>query len=384
MAASGLDRPRIDMLDLPRQQESLGAALTEAIREAIVNAEYLPGRLSAEPTTPFEAKLADYCDRRFAVGVGSGTSALHLALLAAGVGPEHQVVTAPNSFFATAEAIVQTGARPVFADVDPVTHLVGAGSVEPVLTSATGAVVPVHLYGNVVDVDGIEAMLDRVGREDVAVIEDCAHAMGAGFDSRAVPLGPVGAFSFNPVKNLGGLSDGGAVVTDDHEIARRVRLLANHGSTPDATHEVLGFNSRLGSLNDRVLSIKIDHLDAWNDRRRAIAARYDAVFRKLDGVEPVGTGPDTRHARHQYVVCLDDRERVRDRLAAAGIATRIHYPSLIPATPAFVARGYSVRVPEASRLNALILSLPCHPELEPDDVEYVIEHVAGALAEGGR
>jgi dTDP-4-amino-4,6-dideoxygalactose transaminase len=363
----------IPMMDLVRQQERISERLYDAVLGAMADAVYI----SPEHTTPFEEKLAAYCGTTHAVGVGSGTAALHLALAGCGIGPGHDVVTVPNSFFATAEVIVMIGASPRFVDVDRDTHLLALDDLPRAITDRTRAVLPVHLYGNVVDVAGIRRVLDHLGRQDVMIIEDCAHAMGARQRDQPVPLGTVGACSFNPGKNIGALGDGGAIVTSDGQIAETARLMRDHGRTEKNTHVIAGFNSRLSRINDRVLAVKIDYLDEWNDRRREIARKYDAALSGTSLITPVRTSPECESAYYQYVVCTGSRDRLRDHLRAFGIASDVHYPRLIPEQEPLRRLGHSLEhVPRARQLNRQILSLPCHPELSDPEADRVIEGLA--------
>ena len=359
----------IPMLNLPRQQESIRERLYGTVLATMAEARYV----SEEGVTPFEEKLAGLCGRRHAVGVGSGTAALQIALLAAGIGPGDEVVTVPNSFYATAEAVVQTGARPVFADVDPQTHLMDLSALETALGARTRAVLPVHLFGNAVDVGAIRELLERQGRADIVILEDCAHAIGSRRSGRPVPLGGFGAFSFNPGKNIGGLSDGGAIVTDDDTVAFKARLLRDHGRAQKNHHAAIGFNSRLSRLNAEVLAVKIDFLESWNERRRQIAARYDEVFAALPGIEPLKVEPAVQSARHQYVIRAELRDALRRHHEAWGIATAVHYPRLIVESSPLRALGGSAQtVPVAARLCSRLVSIPCYAELEEAEIETIL------------
>jgi len=368
---------RVPMLDLPRQQREMAAALEAAVHGVIAHARYLPdGR-----TTAFEEKLAGFCGRAHAIGVGSGSSALQISLLAAGIGSGDEVVTVPNSFFATTEAILLCGALPRFVDVEPHTHLMSLDHLPEAISERTVAILPVHLFGNVVDVPAIQALLRRLGREDVVVIEDCAHAIGAALRKLPVPLGPIGAFSFNPGKNIGALGDAGAIVTDDERIAAAARLLRDHGRAAKNEHAIAGFNSRLGSIDDAVLALKIDRLEAWNARRRTHAARYDARFAGT-AVDPVKRRAEVTAAFHQYVIRVGRRDQVRRGLAARGVETAIHYPTLIVEQPPLRRQGWSARdVPVAAANNGTMLSIPCFPELEAQEIEYVADAVLAAVRE---
>lgn len=362
---------KVPMLDLCRQQASIQSELDAVIGQVISHAHYI----SDGQLTSFEKKLAARCQCPHAVGVGSGTAALQLALLASGIGPGDDVITAPNSFFATAEAIMQTGARPVFADVDPSTHLITPQSVLEVLTDNVRAVVPVHLFGGVVDVTGIQQALLQAGRGDVKMIEDCAHAAVSSRSGLPVPIGRTGAFSFNPGKNIGALGDAGAVVTHDDEVAQTVRLLRDHGRFGKNEHLLVGFNFRLDRLNDEVLDLKMDYLDEWNARRQTHAAHYDAAFEGCDGIVPVSLDAGVVSARHQYVITCPARDQLRAHLQQHGISTGIHYPMLITDQKPLRNLNYdSAQTPVAARLNRELVSLPCYPELKSEEVDYVIEH----------
>jgi dTDP-4-amino-4,6-dideoxygalactose transaminase len=363
---------RIPMLNLARTHDRMREALQREVLEVMAGGVYV----STDRITAFEAKLAAFCRRPHAIGVGSGTSALHLALLACGVGARHEVVTAPNSFVATAEAILHTGARPRFIDVDPRTHLMSLEELPGAITKETRAIIAVHLYGNLVDVDAIGRILDDMGRGEVMVIEDCAHAMGARRGGKPVPLSAVGAFSFNPVKNLGALGDAGAVVTSDGRIAELVSRLRDHGRADKNRHVLIGFNSRLGTIDDRVLALRLEHLEAENERRRQIAKRYDAAC-SSNGLQSIAIDADVEPSYHQYVVRAPDRDLLRRHLDGHGIATATHYPRLIPEQEAFQRLGHTARgLDRASDLSRQVLSIPCYPDLTDSEVDRIVEGIS--------
>jgi dTDP-4-amino-4,6-dideoxygalactose transaminase len=265
----------------------------------------------------------------------------------------------------------------VFVDVEDDTLLMSLPAMEAALGPRVKAVLPVHLYGNVVDVEALQEVLRRHGRDDVLVLEDCAHAMGARLRGRPVPIGPLGAFSFNPVKNIGGLGDAGAIVTADREVAWRARLLGNHGRAQKDVHVRPGFNSRLGGIDDRVLALKLDHLDAWNGRRREIADHYRAAWSAIPAIDPVAVPRDSQPATYQHVIRVRERGALREFLRSAGIATGIHYPTLIPDQESLQALGYSsAAVPTAARRCREVLSVPCYPELTDGEIERVAQAVA--------
>jgi dTDP-4-amino-4,6-dideoxygalactose transaminase len=367
---------KIPMLNLPRQHQALGANLYNTVQKVIAEGHFLPNYFGENPITPFEERLSSYCRRKYAVGVGSGTAALQIALLAGGVKPGDEVITVPNSFFASTEQIIQVGAHPIFVDINPDTHLIDLDAVDEAIGPKTRAILPVHLYGNVVDIEALQSILNRRRLENIIIIEDCAHAAGARLRNCPVPIGPIGVFSFNPIKNIGGLSDAGAIVTDINAVAGNARLLRNHGREDKNSHVVVGFNSRLNCLNDCVLTIKMDYLDQWNEKRREIAIRYNQAFENLPGVVPIKPQADVSHVYHQYVICVRERDARKRHLKEAGIDTGIHYPSLIPEQPAFKVFDYNINsLSTAVRLNPQILSIPCYPELTNSEIEWIINKI---------
>jgi dTDP-4-amino-4,6-dideoxygalactose transaminase len=311
------------------------------------------------------------------VGVSTGTDALKLAYLAAGVGPGDEVILPVNTFIATAEAVSHIGARPVFVDCLAETANIDPALVEEAVTDRTRAIVPVHLYGQPADMDAILAIAER---HRIPVIEDACQAHGAEYKGRhAGNLGLAAAFSFYPGKNLGALGDGGAVVTNDDEVATKVRLLRNHGQEDKYTHRVVGYCDRLHNLQAAFLSAKLPHLDKWNDSRRVAANRYDAMLADVSEVKRLATIDDVVHVHHLYVVLVNDRDRVREALAAAGIETGIHYPVPLHLTPAYSSLGHSAGdFPVAESLARRSMSLPMHPHLSPAQTEYVVEQLAKA------
>jgi dTDP-4-amino-4,6-dideoxygalactose transaminase len=318
-----------------------------------------------------------YCDVRHAVGVHSGTSALELLLRAYGIGAGDEVITAANTFIATAFAISHCGATPVLVDADPDTHTVDPSQMAAAVTARTRALIPVHLYGQPADMRAIAAIADEHG---LLVIEDACQAHGARYDgARAGSLGDAAVFSFYPSKNLGAHGDGGIAVTDDAAVAERVRLLRNYGCVTKYRSEVVGYNRRLDTLQAAMLRVKLPLLDAWNDARRTHAARYDEVLEGLPVTLPV-TREDVEHVWHLYVVRVSDRDRVRERLDASGIDTQIHYPVPIHLQPAYRALGYRPGdFPVAERNAGEMISLPMYPELPAEAPERVAEALLDAL-----
>ena len=321
----------------------------------------------------FERDWAAYCEAARCLAVNSGTSALHLALLACGVGPGDEVITTPMSFFATAETILYCGARPVFADVDPLTYNIDPAAIEPLLTERTRAIMPVHLFGHPADMDPIMALAREHG---LAVIEDAAQAHGALYKGRKVgAIGDAGCFSFYVTKNLGAYGEGGAVVTDSEEAAEMVGVLRNHGQSGGYIHSTVGYNYRMTGFQGAVLNVKLPHLDAWNERRRRIAAAY------TDGLleAPLALPREADYATsawHLYVVRSKQRDALQEHLAAAGIAVGVHYPVPIPRLDAMRALGLpETPVPEAEALAREALTLPIYPEMTDEQVQYVVASV---------
>jgi dTDP-3-amino-3,4,6-trideoxy-alpha-D-glucose transaminase len=315
----------------------------------------------------FEEEFAHYCGSRHAVGISSGTEALVLALRALGIGPGDEVIVPANSFIATAEAVTLVGAIPRFVDVDEETALVTADRVAQAITARTRCVIPVHLFGRTLELDPIIAVARRAG---LAVVEDACQAHGAWLGThRAGAKADAGCFSFYPAKNLGAWGDGGALVTDDDAIADRVRLMRSHGERPRYHHRISGTTARLDALQAAVLRVKLRHLDGWNEDRRRIATRLTAALAGAPVVVPAQASEDGDHVFHQFVVRSPDRDALREHLAAAGVASGIHYPVPIHRTEAYASAGMGAgSLPAAEQLAATSCSLPMHPWLRGDEI----------------
>ena len=333
--------------------------------------------IGGERVAEFERSWAAYCGVDHAVGVGNGTDALVIALRALGIGPGADVVVPANTFVATAEAVALTGARPLFVDVDPDTLLLDLDQVQDRLTAGADAVIVVHLYGQLPDMEALVALTTAAG---VPLVEDAAQAHGARFRGRrAGSFGAVGCFSFYPGKNLGAFGDAGAAVTDDPDLAARMRSIANHGRSPDSKHEhpLLGTNSRLDGLQAPVLSAKLRHLEGWNAGRVRAASHYRSRL-EASSVRLTDTHPDVDGAYHLQVVRVDDRDEVRNRLATRGIGTGIHYP--VPCHLQLpYADGSELPVSEAAARQ--VLSLPMFPHLDVPAVDYVCDVLLETLDE---
>lgn len=370
VATSQRTIPFVDLRPLHRE---LGDSLATALRSVVDEGSFTLGR----EVERFEDGFAGYVGVAHAVGVGSGTDALHFALRACGVGPGDEVITAVNTFAATAEAILMAGARPVFVDVDDSTLLMDLDAVEAALTARTRAIIPVHLYGQPVDMLRLMGIARRAG---VKVVEDACQAHGAVCGTqRTGSLGDAGCFSFYPSKNLGALGDGGIVTTNDPLIADRVRSLRNHGEDASRLHVEPGYCSRLHGLQAAFLSEKLPHLDNWNSLRMQTASLYDRLLESSGAVLP-GRASGVSHVFHLYVIRVRDRDHFRAELAERGIQTGIHYAVPLHLEPAFAGiAGSRGEFSVAERAAESIVSLPMFPFMEREDVVRVADAVKEAV-----
>jgi len=360
----------IPLADLRREYGRIRPEIDQAIERVLRRGWFILG----EEGEAFEAEWAAYCGLAHAVGVGNGTDALQLALRAAGIGPGDEVIVPALTATFTALAVSMTGATPVFADVDPARYTLDPAAFEAAITARTAAVIAVHLYGCPADM----APLVAIARQHhLLVVEDAAQAHGARYQgARVGGLGDIAAFSFYPSKNLGAYGDAGAVVTDDAALAERVRMLRHGGQRGTYEHELLGTNSRLDEIQAAILRTKLLHLDAWNERRRSIAARYNANLGACGQCTPPAAPDGVEHVYHLYVLRSRTRDKLRDYLAGTGIATGIHYPQGVHLQPAYAPLGYAPgSCPQAERASSEVLSLPIFPQLSEREIEKVIRLV---------
>ncbi len=359
----------VPFVDLRAQYRAIKEEIDEAVERVINNAAFILG----PEVERFEEEFAAYCGARFCVGVSNGTAAIQLALMASGLGAGDEVIVPANTFFATAEAVSTASATPVFVDADPLSYTIDPDKIEAAITEQTRAIIPVHLYGQAADLDPIFEIAER---HNLLVIEDAAQAHGASYRERRVgALGHAGCFSFYPGKNLGAYGEGGAVVTNDEEVARRVRALRDHGSERKYHHDTIGYNFRLEGIQGAVLSVKLKHLDDWNNLRRAHAARYNELLKDCDIVLPREM-PYARHVYHLYVVQVEARDALQQHLAEAGIQTGIHYPVPIHLQPAYAAHELKEGAfPESEAQARRVLSLPMFPELTDEQISQVAEAI---------
>jgi dTDP-3-amino-3,4,6-trideoxy-alpha-D-glucose transaminase len=357
----------VPFVRLDRDDPELLAELMEEVRAVATASAFILG----PHVEAFEADFAAYCEADHAVGVGSGTDALVLVLRALGVGAGDEVIVPANTFIATAEAVSLAGARPRLVDPDPETGLLTADLVSAAMGPRVRCIMPVHLYGATVDMDPLLALARDAG---VPVVEDACQAHGAHYKGRRVgTLGDAGCFSFYPAKNLGAWGDGGAVVTNDAALADHVRLLRSHGERPRYRHRVVGTTARLDGLQAAVLRVKLRRLDGWNAERRDAAAALRRALEDCPGIDlPLLPVADGDHVYHLFVIRCDDRDGLRDHLAAAGIASAIHYPVPIHLSDAYADLGLGAgSLPLAESQAERVLSLPIFPGMSQDDVDAV-------------
>lgn len=368
----------IPLVDLKAQYKRYKSEINDAIQRVIENTSFILG----PEVTAFEIEFANFCEAKYAVGVSSGTDALHLALRACGVKAGDEVITSPFTFIATAEAISMCGARPVFVDIDAKTYNLDPRCIEAAITTHTRAIMPVHLYGQPADMD---AICDIAQKYQLRVVEDAAQAHGARYKGKRVgTLADVAGFSFYPGKNLGAYGDAGAVVTNDEEIANNVRLLRDHGRRNKYEHLVEGFGNRLDAIQAAILRAKLPHLETWNSQRRYLAIQYHSLFKarqkKLPFV-PEWAEP----AWHLYVIRVGrNREHLQECLKAAGISTGIHYPTPLHLQKAYSYLGYKRGdFPTAEEASQRVLSLPMYPELEFEEFIAMGSKLNDILEENG-
>ncbi len=377
MASSATEQAPIGPVDLAAEREAVGPVFEEKMIECLRSGAYVLG----PEVKAFESEFAAYQRTAHALGVASGTDALILGLRALGVGVGDGVLTSAYTFFASAGTIAWVGARPQLVDVDYDTGLITPETAAAAIDETTKCVLPVHLYGQLADVMGFRALADKAG---ISFLEDAAQAHGAERDGkRAGEVGDATAFSFYPTKNLGAPGDAGAILTPSDEVAGRLRELRDHGSREKYRHDSVGTNSRLASLQACALRTKLPHLDAWTDRRAALAARYDERFADSDKVRPLTRHEGTRHVYHQYSVRLpaELRDGVAERLREQSIFAAVHYPSPVHHQPVAAEWGYGPDAfPNAARLSTEILCLPVHPFLSDEQVDRVSEALLGALS----
>jgi dTDP-4-amino-4,6-dideoxygalactose transaminase len=374
---------KVPLLDLKAQYLSIKPEVDKAIADVMESQHFILG----PAVTACEAACASYSKVAHGIGVSSGTDAILVCLMAENIGPGDEVITVPYTFFATVGCISRVGATPVFVDIDPVTYNMDPAQIEARITKRTKAIMPVHLYGQMADMDAIMAIAKK---HNLVVIEDAAQAIGSEYKGRrAGSIGDYGCFSFFPSKNLGGVGDGGMVVTNDAARAAKLALLRAHGSKPKYYHKLVGGNFRLDAIQGAVVSAKLPHLDKWTAGRQANAARYDKLFAE-SGIRIASSGesaatrssaelmlPKTvasRHIFNQYVIRTPQRDALRKALEAAGVSTEIYYPVPMHLQECFASLGYKAgQLPESERAADETLALPIYPELTDAQARYVVD-----------
>jgi dTDP-4-amino-4,6-dideoxygalactose transaminase len=368
---------KVPFLDLKAHHEPIRSELNQAIGEVIDSSAFAGGPFVAA----FERDFAAYCDTRFAVGVGNGTDALWLSLLGLGVGPGDEVITVPFTFIATAEAVSFCGARPVFVDIDERTCTMDPALLERAITPRTRAIIPVHLFGQMAQMDPI---LEIAQRHRLPVVEDACQAHGALYKGRrAGSLGAAGCFSFYPGKNLGALGEAGAVVTNDSELEGKIKMLRDHGQARKYYHSLIGWNARMDGIQGAVLRVKLKRLETANSGRRAKARVYDELLGGSKAIVTPYVAPDNRHIYHVYAVRVRDRDRVLESLAGKGISCAVHYPVPVHLQEAYRSLGYGEgSFPVAERCAREVLSLPMYPELSQEQIQAVATELKACLTAG--
>jgi len=362
----------IPMVDLKGQYLTLKDEIDSALIDALSATQFILG----PNVQAFEQEAAEYLGVEHAVGVASGTDALHLGLAAAGIGEGDEVITTAFTFIATAEAISYVGATPVFVDIDPYTFNIDLNQVEQAITAKTRAVIPVHLFGQPVDMNSLKTLCDDRG---LKLIEDCAQSFGAHIDNRMTgSFGNFGAFSFFPSKNLGCFGDGGLITTNSDKSANELRVLRNHGSRERYHHNVIGYNSRLDELQAIILRIKLKHIDEYNQNRRRVAHRYSDALADT----PIQTAYEDGiglHIYHQYTLLHDERDRIMQALQEKNIACAVYYPIPLHRQEVYIDTYRDTQLPVTETVASKCFSLPVYPELEDEKIDMITDVIRGAL-----
>lgn len=364
---------KVPFADLKAQYKSIKKEIDAAINNTLENTSFIMGNAVCN----FEKEFASYCEAKNCIGASSGTSALLVALKAAGIKEGDEVITTPHTFIATAEAISELKAKVKFVDINEETYTIDPDKIKKMISKKTKAIIPVHLYGQPADLDPINEIAEK---NNLIVIEDCAQSHGARYKGKRVPVSRIGCFSFYPGKNLGAYGDGGAVVTDDGEIAEKCRMITDHGRKKGDkyVHSILGSNYRLDALQAAVLSVKLSHLDEWIKKRRSNAGRYNDLLKDI--VIVPREVEYSKHVYHLYVIRTEYRDRMQKFLNENGISTGIHYPLPLHLQPAYEGLGHKEGdFPITEKVCKEVLSLPMFPELTANQIEYVSKSIRGGL-----
>lgn len=365
-------KDKIPMIDLVSEHMPIRRQIMDAIGAIFNNGHFILG----SNVEGLEREIADHHDVRYAVGLASGTDALHLSLKAMGIGEGDEVITTPFTFIATAEAITYVGARPVFVDIDRETFNIDPVKIEDKITNKTKAIIPVHLFGQPAD---MKPIMEIARKYKLKVIEDCAQAFGSTYRGKKVGgIGDIGCFSFYPSKNLGGCGDGGMVITDNHDIYKKIKLLRNHGAIANYRHKFTGFNSRLDEIQSAILRVKLKYIDLYNRKRRELASIYTSMLSEIVRCPIEREG--TTHVYHQYTIRTKKRTRVIKALQKNSISSVIYYPVPLHLQEALRYLGYKKGdFPESESASKEVLSLPIYPELKPEKVRFIARVIMEAL-----
>lgn len=364
---------QIPFVDLKAQYDAHKESIDSAIKSVIETTSFIGGNVVKE----FERAYAEAYGVKHCVSVANGTDAIYIALKMLGIGPGDEVITVANSWISTSETISQTGATPVFVDVDEFFHI-DSSRIQQKITGKTKAIVPVHIYGQPVDMDAIVGICEK---NNLYLIEDCAQSHFAEYDGKRVgTFGIAGTFSFYPGKNLGAYGDAGAIVTDDDDLAAKMRMYANHGALKKHAHVIEGINSRLDGMQAAILSAKLPYIHDWTKGRQKVASIYDSLLSGIDEIVTPVRRPKTKHVYHLYVIKTENRNQLQKYLSEHGVQTAVHYPTALPLLPAYDYLGYKPEdVPVAYKNQGEILSLPIYPEMTSQMVEYVVEKIQEAV-----
>jgi len=367
------------LLDLKAQYEPIRDEIAEALQQVLDSTAFAGGRFVAN----FEKEFAEFCECEHAIGVSSGTSALWIALSALGIGPGDEVITVPNTFIATAEAISFCGATPVFVDVDERTYNMNPDLIEAAITPKTKAIIPVHLFGQMADMDPIMKIAHA---RELFVVEDACQAHGAEYKGRrAGSIADAGCFSFYPGKNLGAYGEAGAVVTNSAELAEKMRAFRDHGQTKKSRHTMIGWNGRMDGFQGAVLSVKLKHLSAWNETRRKNARLYNQLLAETDDVITPAEADYAKHIYHVYAIRTQNRDELMSALAAEDLSCGIHYPVPVHQQEAYAHLGYGRNsFPTAEKCADEFVSLPMFPELTAEQIETVTSEISRFLERATR
>jgi len=363
----------IPFIDLKREYEEIKEEISQAIEEVLKSGWFILG----EEAEKFEEEFSMYVGTRYGIAVNSGSDALYLTLKALGIGEGDEVVTVSHTFISTVDAIVRNGAKPVFVDIEPDTYCIDAAKIEENISSKTKAILPVHIYGHPADMDMVMEVAKRHG---LYVIEDACQAHGAQYKSKKVgSIGDAGCFSFYPTKNLGSYGDGGMIVTNDENLAEKIKMLRNYGQSKKYYHDFIGINSRLSEIQAAVLRVKLRHLDEWNDKRRAVAALYNKLLHGTNIIVPVEK-EYAKHVYHLYVIRCTNRDELQQRLLENGIQTQIHYPIPVHKQKAYLDLGYNAHLPVTKKICSEVLSLPMYPFISNSDLLCIDRVIKNAIS----